>query len=193
MNVEACIGLSEMVFDAWHAESTQTVNLIEKIIRSAIAEFGSVSALPNVVFDLGINLPLGWVVLKCRDPVLRQRALDLQRLRPHSEGLHPTAFLMNIGQHVSNIEQEGMDPVTGVIPEEARIRTVNIEVDEDRRRGKLVYSLSDSTAEELVVRERWFGFEEGVAEQPHQPRSSSLRPRRKWRHDASSSSSTPSY
>ncbi|KAL3452708.1 hypothetical protein BJX65DRAFT_292714 [Aspergillus insuetus] len=167
MNVEACIGLSEMVFDAWHAEWTQTVNLIEKIIRSAIAEFGSVSALPNVVFDLEINLPLGWVVLKCRDPVLRQRALDLQRLWPHSEGLHPTAFLMNMGQQVSNIEQEGMDPLTGVIPEEARIRTVNIEIDEDRRRGKLVYSLSDPTAEQLL----------GVAEL--QPRSSSLHPRRK--------------
>ncbi|KAL3494007.1 hypothetical protein BJX62DRAFT_248768 [Aspergillus germanicus] len=179
MNVEACIGLSEMVFDAWHAEWTETVNLIEKIIRSAIAEFGSISALPNVVFDLGINLPLGWVVLKCRDPVLRQRALDLQRLWPHSEGLHPTAFLMNMGQQVSNIEQEGMNPVTGVIPEEARIRTVNIEIDEDRTRGKLIYSLSDPTAEQLVVRERW---------------SSSLRPRRKRPSEMSTSlSSTPAY
>ncbi|KAJ0426839.1 hypothetical protein BJY00DRAFT_271064 [Aspergillus carlsbadensis] len=189
MNIESCASLSEMIFDAWPAEWTEVVNLIDRIVTSALAEFGP--ALPNVVVDLGITLPLCWVVLKCRDPVLRQRALDLLRLWPHSEGLHSTLFILNIGQQVSDIECEGMDPFTGVIPEEARIRTVNMERDKDRRRAKLVYSLSDPTAEDLVVRERWFYFEEGGAEQTYRP--SGLRSRKKASSEMSSSSSTPFY
>lgn len=102
---------------------------------------------------------------------------------------------MNVGQQVAHIESAGMDPVTGVIPEEARIRTVNIEIDKDRKRGKLVYSLSDPTAEELAVCERWFDYDDGVAgyQQQHGSRSSSLRPKQKPPSETSTSLSTPNH
>ncbi|KAL3483097.1 hypothetical protein BJX62DRAFT_245222 [Aspergillus germanicus] len=191
MNIKSCVCLFEMIFDEMHAEWTKLVNLIHRIVNSAITEFGY--PLPNIVFDVGITLPLNWAVLKCRDPVLRQRALDLQRLWLHLEGLHSTVSFMNVGQQVADIERAGMDPVTGLIPEEARIRTVNIEIDKYQRRGKLVYSLSDPTAEELAVRERWFDYDDGVAgyQQQHGSRSSSLRPRQKPPSEASTSLSTP--
>ncbi|KAL2811423.1 hypothetical protein BJX63DRAFT_444105 [Aspergillus granulosus] len=160
LNIETCLSLSEMVFDNYLPEWAEATNLADRIIKSSIAEFGS--GLPNLVIDTGVTLPLSWIALKCRDFTLRQRAIDLLRLWPHSEGLHNTAVLMNLGQEVFAIERKGIDPVTLIIPETSRVRTVNMEIDKDRRKAKLVYSLSDPAKDHPVVREQLFCFEQRV-------------------------------
>ncbi|KAL3494006.1 hypothetical protein BJX62DRAFT_199415, partial [Aspergillus germanicus] len=159
INIEACITLSELVFDNFPLEWTKAVDLADGIITSYINEFGS--NLPNLVIDLGVSLPLSWISLKCRDFTLRQRAIDLLRRWPHAEGLHNTTILMNLGQAACEVESEALgDPVTGVVAEEARIRTVDIQVDRQRGTATLSYWLSDPRARHLVRRERVFDFEE---------------------------------
>ncbi|KAL2856109.1 hypothetical protein BJX68DRAFT_279566 [Aspergillus pseudodeflectus] len=133
INVEACTSLSEMIFDNFPREWSEAVDLADDIITSYITEFGA--NLPNLVIDLGVSLPLSWISLKCRDFTLRQRAIDLLRLWPHSEGLHNTTLLMNLGQAACDVEAEALDPVTGVVPEEGRIRTVDIQIDQEKGRG----------------------------------------------------------
>ncbi|KAL2851171.1 hypothetical protein BJY01DRAFT_245107 [Aspergillus pseudoustus] len=154
LNVETSVTLSEMIFDNYLPEWTEAVDLADRIVKSSIAEFGS--SLPNLVIDLGVTLPLSWAALKCRDFTLRQRALDLLKLWPHSEGLHDTALLLALNREIFALEREGLDPVTQTIPEHARVRTVNIEMDKERETAKLVYSFSKPTTADPPVLERVF-------------------------------------
>ncbi|KAL3456432.1 hypothetical protein BJX64DRAFT_41327 [Aspergillus heterothallicus] len=186
LNIEGCVSLSEMVFDNYLPQWAEAVDLADRVIKSSVAEFGV--GLPNLTIDLGVSLPLSWVALKCRDFTLRQRAIDLLRLWPHSEGLHDTALLMNLGREIFAIEREGMDTVTQTIPELSRVRTVNVEIDKDGRDAKLVYTLSDPTTTQLVVRERQFLFEDGVPK----PRPFSLRLKPRSQAGSPSASSTSS-
>ncbi|KAL2801989.1 hypothetical protein BJX63DRAFT_438301 [Aspergillus granulosus] len=183
MNVEACVSLSEMVFDNWLPEWTEAVNLADRIIKSYIAEF--ISSLPNLIIGLGDSLPLSWIALKCRDFTLRQKEIDLLRLWPHSEGLHNTTALMNLGQQAFNVDHEGVNPITGVIPESACVRTADIQTDEDQRQARLICWLSDPAAEHMVVRERSFDFEK--------PKAFSLPAKQKPPSESASSASAPCY
>jgi hypothetical protein len=187
INIEACITLSELIFDTFPIEWREAIDLADGIITSYITEFGS-SNLPNLVIDLGVSLPLSWISLKCRDFTIRQRAVDLLRRWPHAEGMHNTTLLMNLGQAACDVECEAVDdPVTGVIPEEARIRTVDIQVERERGMGTLSYWLSDPRARNLVRQERVFEFEE--------PKRFKMpgKQRRQTDETAWSSASRPSY
>ncbi|KAE8146818.1 hypothetical protein BDV25DRAFT_132635 [Aspergillus avenaceus] len=143
INMETILSLSESVYDHFRPMWQECVDLGEEIVRSVHAEYGR--KLPTLVMDLGINPPLCWVCLKCRDPRLRERALGLLQAWPHMEGPNSSLGMANMARATIAVETESADPLTGLIPEGGRMRNVFIEIPKDRGYAVLIYTLSDPT------------------------------------------------
>ncbi|KAH7336465.1 hypothetical protein BKA65DRAFT_596449 [Rhexocercosporidium sp. MPI-PUGE-AT-0058] len=80
------------------------------------------------MFDIGIVNPLRLVAKWCREPVVRRKCIELLRKVRCKEGLWDALCMAAVNEWMMGIEEEGMDEY-GVIPEEARCRTVYLKVD----------------------------------------------------------------
>ncbi|KAL2867620.1 Zn(II)2Cys6 transcription factor domain-containing protein [Aspergillus lucknowensis] len=157
LNAKTVASLSEMMYDDYAAEWEETLSLCTEITRSLECEF--VGAMPNLVMDVRVTLPLCWMCFKCRDLRLRNRAFSLLRSWPHHEGLNHSTIIVNMAGHIMSVEEEGSDPVVGFIPESARVRDMTLEFAEDWKSGTLVYALSEPEKDQLEFHRRWFKME----------------------------------
>jgi hypothetical protein len=88
-------------------------------------------------FDDPIVSSLYNVVLKCRDPVIRRRAIAMLEARPRRDGVMDSALMTRIGTIQMNIEEEGYEGEQ--IPEHARIRGIKTTYDMASHTGRMKY------------------------------------------------------
>ncbi|OJJ50320.1 hypothetical protein ASPZODRAFT_128936 [Penicilliopsis zonata CBS 506.65] len=138
----------ETVYDSCLPRVRKFVDISERVIASLKAEYKD-RPLPELMMDLGVIAPLGWVSLRCRDRETRQRALDLLQAWPHREGSYDSRFFVLVASQIMAIENEGADP-NGYIPEQSRIRFWSLDMAPDRRSAVLNYQLSDLQGETQV-------------------------------------------
>ena len=81
-----------------------------------------------------VNIPLFIVAWKCRDPLLRRRAIDLLRARRSREGLWDSSILATTAEHIVMVEEQGRNElrVCSDIPDDARVDSIGF----IRDRGK---------------------------------------------------------
>lgn len=90
---------------------------------------------PSFSADLGIVPPLYVVATKCRDPVIRRRAIQLLRSSSRREGMWDSQLSGLIGEWVASIEEEPLPGEEAPSPEQGAVRHVPA----DRR--VMVYSV----------------------------------------------------
>lgn len=81
--------------------------------------------------DTGIVAPLYWVVLKCRDPEVRRRAIALLESLNSQEGAWVSSRLAVLGSQVMRLEEQGLDDPQSAadIPEQTRLWRAYHELD----------------------------------------------------------------
>jgi hypothetical protein len=126
----------QLVYDAFTVEFTEIVNLatviIDKSTRHKVASSFS--------FDIGIIHSLYFTACKCRNRILRHRALHLLS---HSgiEGLWDGAAMASAACWAINLEEgEGVDDF---IPEERRLREVGVMINRHKRKIWVVSTVKD--------------------------------------------------
>ncbi|CAG8890842.1 unnamed protein product [Penicillium egyptiacum] len=148
--VTGCLRQQETVFDVHFADF---VTIVEQSRLILDASAGPNEAQPAFTFEMSVGVPLAMTVLRCRDPGLRRKALDLLRLAPPIQGFFKCAPVALLSEVLMKLE-EGYSPALGqentvalshkvldnnpvttheatgsqaaLIPEEARIRDYSI-------------------------------------------------------------------
>ncbi|OQE28045.1 hypothetical protein PENFLA_c005G03335 [Penicillium flavigenum] len=148
--VTGCLRQQETVFDVHFADFLTIVEQSRQILDVSAGPNG---AQPPFTFEMSVGVPLAMTVLRCRDPNLRRRALDLLRLAPPIQGFFKCAPVALLSEALMKLEEGdslalrqentvapshevlGNNPITrleatgsqaALIPEEARIHDYSI-------------------------------------------------------------------
>ena len=123
-----CTTAEETAIDAYTPAFLELVDRAEQVTKS----FTGHSKPDPMSFDMQIIGPLYYTAVKCRDPALRRRALQLLKLAPRREGLWNAHHAFVTARRVIELE-EGVGRNEYGLPEESgRLRGVNLPSDEAR-------------------------------------------------------------
>lgn len=101
--------------------------MYDKIVDLAEELIGSDPGIPKFTLDMGIIAPLYQVTAKCRDPLIRRRALALLKSAHMQEGVWNSFLTAKVAERVMQIEEEGLGDVKccADVPDWARISDVS--------------------------------------------------------------------
>ncbi|KAJ5756377.1 hypothetical protein N7533_005920 [Penicillium manginii] len=123
--VSECLARHEKVYDNHLAGFT---TIVEQASLALASTTGPNGAQPPFTFEMGVGMPLFLTVMKCRDPILRRRALDLLRQAPPMQGFFKCTPVAHLSENFMNLEESygiAIRELTGdhsvAVPEEARI------------------------------------------------------------------------
>lgn len=159
-NVDLAEG--ELGWDAFHGKFEAIVDLAAAVLEDTARSDASIiearwkqsgvfisSTSATLSFSLGIVDPLYEVVARCRDPMLRRRALDLLATHPRQECIWSSWSAWKVGKFLIHLEEEGSGkPPTqpSDIPAERRVSEAWLDfkektgdADADGKRPKIGY------------------------------------------------------
>jgi hypothetical protein len=127
----------------------QIVSLAESISGIDLSAKEVYQSKPSFSLDFGIVGPLYDVAARCRDPVIRRRAIAVLRATARQEGIWDGALVAHVADRVVEIEESGLGLVTNCkdVPDWARISEVIPVFDKEARSGLLSYRRLSSPAE----------------------------------------------
>ncbi|QYS96221.1 Zn(2)-C6 fungal-type domain-containing protein [Trichoderma simmonsii] len=150
MAATALRGTDEMIYDHYLPDfsllikqSADLWDLMRTAMKKALGLRGSSRPDINFTIDMGFIPPLYYALAKCRQPNLRRMILELLKEVPHREGAWDGFTVINMGDLLIEIEEEGMyegieikpscylpDPsvaeVLPIIPASQRFNNVNV-------------------------------------------------------------------
>ena len=109
----ACLEVEEMSLDNYREEYEDIVALAKAVINAGVGA--------DFQFELGIIPPLHTIGLKCRFPDLRQEIIDILSSKHWREGLFDSHASSRFIELTRRIEEEDVDPGTGLPTETARV------------------------------------------------------------------------
>lgn len=123
--LEATIYDHETGFDDLTDEFARIIALAETLTKIPSSTPGS-GTRPAYSFDMGILPPLYYTAVRCRDPIIRRKALALLSASPRREGVWDSLVLAAIVRWVIGEEESDLDEVTCAedIPRTVRIYMV---------------------------------------------------------------------
>lgn len=126
----------QLAFDAFNADFTRLVTLASSVVETSMAH--SDGRFPSFSFEVGIIQPLYFTACRCRNSVLRRRAISLLE-NSGIEGLWDGKAMAAAARWVVEMEEgEGnSEKDDGFVPEAARLRGVGIEIDRRARRKRI--------------------------------------------------------
>ena len=136
MNIITLVGMSftsEVSFDELLPEFRAITDLAASIIGELL-DFSQESAFYR--FDLGILPALYLVGTRCRDRVVRGRAIDLMLSSQIREGVWDSFCIGSISNRIRCIEEEGGPPGEDFIPESRRVFVTSVDADCGRCPGE---------------------------------------------------------
>ena len=113
----------ECAFDDYVDNFREIVENFEYVLSDAEkrSSDGSPTSLPSFTIDTGMHTTLYFTANKCRDRLLRRRAVELLKRSPRREGLYDAVELSNVCQFIIDTEEEGLPPLPCEdLPGEAR-------------------------------------------------------------------------
>ena len=123
----------QISWDKYRADHEEVVSLAATILEASPTTTGEASqGVPSFSIDMGIVAPLYSVAHRCRDPVIRRKAISLLAATPRQEGVWNSILVARVTQRIVEIEEGGllgMDSRQNV-PEDARISDNKIEIPE---------------------------------------------------------------
>ena len=130
---------NQMAWDHFLPLFDRIISLASLIVDSSCTYHGSNS---RFCLDSNVVAPLYAVAHRCRDPLIRRKAVSLLRKSHRQEGIWDSMMAMKAAEIVIAIEEEGFGNVTSCadIPDWARICDVKVNFDTEGRVGTLNFS-----------------------------------------------------
>ncbi|KAL8868452.1 MAG: hypothetical protein Q9198_008173 [Flavoplaca austrocitrina] len=118
------------------------VDLVAAIIDSQKATDEKLLHKPTFQLDQSTISPLFTVGHKCRDPVLRRKAISMLYSAPRQEGVWDSILTARACERIMDLEEEGLGEVkcAADIPDWRRISDIEVSFDLQARRGEIKMS-----------------------------------------------------
>ncbi|RDW66109.1 hypothetical protein BP6252_09744 [Coleophoma cylindrospora] len=120
------LAASELIYDQYLPEFRQMLALGE-----AVLDHPDLFVEGSFSFDMGITYDFSTIGMSCRDRTLRRRALALLNRKSWREGPFGSKTVADMATCIMEIEEKAAD--TEYIPEQARVKLTNINVDVAKR------------------------------------------------------------
>ncbi|KUJ16901.1 uncharacterized protein LY89DRAFT_718624 [Mollisia scopiformis] len=113
--LEILIGTRCFGFEMLHDDFTlQYEHLVELGLQILALEKGTVDQ-PFFSLEMGIIFPLFYTAIKCRDPWIRRKAIDLLVNMNHQEGSWESSGAAKYATFVMNVEEDGLKPCWSIM------------------------------------------------------------------------------
>lgn len=141
----------ETAWDRFTPDHEHIVELASLIVKSNASEHISQKQGPEFCLDVNIVPPLYGVAHRCRDPVVRRKAISVLYAAPRQEGVWDSVLTARVAEKVMDIEEEGLGNVTCAadVPDWARLSDVDVKFDLQGRLGTVKYSRRRSQHEKV--------------------------------------------
>lgn len=131
---------SETRWDCFISDFRRIIDLCERIIRS---DCGTPCST-DYQMEQGLLMPLFMVASRCRDPVLRRRAIALMSSAKRIEGCWDSRGVAVLSQRMLEFEEgsvgpEGIVTCAADIPLEARVLSIDPKMDLEERRLDVIF------------------------------------------------------
>lgn len=130
-------------WDKYIAEHEEMVSLAATIHESSVSTAGASSGYaPCFSLDMNFIPPLYSVAHRCRDPIIRRKAISLLYAVQRQEGIWNSILTARVAQRLMEIEEAGLGDVRSCkdVPEWARISDVTVRFDLEECRATIEYS-----------------------------------------------------
>ncbi|CAG7925130.1 unnamed protein product [Penicillium olsonii] len=130
--IETYHAKTESIFDQHTPRFAIIVDLAENISSMCVEKSEDFSLLFS--FDLGITPPMFLVASRCRQPLIRRKAVALMLQSPIYHGAWQDRYSGLCAQRIIEIEEEKIDVVMDsiTVPEERRIRKVSADLQDEQ-------------------------------------------------------------
>ena len=126
-------------WDGFYETFLKIVSLAEGVVER---DLKSTHGRPTFCIDMAIVAPLFEVACRCRDPIIRRRAISVLQDCGRTEGVWNAFLTAKVAQRVVEIEEAGLMNVRRCedVPDWARISSVSPLFDPISRKATLTYS-----------------------------------------------------
>ena len=151
----------ETVWDKFIFRFEHIVDLGALIVNATPGDQISQKPGPEFSLDMNIVAPLYAVAHRCRDPVVRRKAIALLYASPRQEGIWDSILTARVAERLMGIEEDGLGTVTCAadVPEWARISNVDVKFDSQGRLGTVSYSSKrsqlDNVRQTVTMTGKW--------------------------------------
>ena len=131
----------ETVWDRYIPEFRFGVELAEEVIASIT------TSKPQFCLEMYFVGPLYAITHKCRDPIIRRRALELLKASSRQEGIWDSTNAARAAERLISIEESDLGPIKTCadVPDWARLSAVEVKFDPCGRAGTIKYWRSSPT------------------------------------------------
>ena len=142
-------------WDSLRSKCEEIVDLAASLVKAQTANFNDPSQKPIFSMDQSIVTPLFSIAHRCRDPIIRRRAIALLYNAPRQEGLWHSILTAQVAEKIMKIEEAGLGEVksSADVPEESRVFEIDIQFELQGRKGYLKYSRRKNTGQHIFVAE----------------------------------------
>ena len=165
LKMHACVHTFHLAVDAYKISNDQTcwdellpkftelVDLVSIIVDDL--QGSSSPKKPTFCLDMNIVPPLFVVAHKCRDPIIRRKAIALLYSVPRQEGCWDSILTARVAEEIVAIEEAGLGVIRTCedVPDEARIFNIKVQFDLQGRNGTVKFMrkrLPGSAARETI-------------------------------------------
>ena len=138
------VGLgNETHWDRFLSSYERAIVLAEQVIDATLQEEKpSRSPIPSFSLDMTLVGPLFSIAHKCRDPMVRRRAVALLYAAPRQEGIWDSYLAARVAEKLISLEEDGVGPVRSCkdVPDAARLNNIEVSFDLSGRLGTMKYS-----------------------------------------------------
>lgn len=136
----------------WDNKMPYFADIIGNLEYALEIDEGMESLPPCFSLDAGINTHLYTTAIRCRDPVLRRRALAVMRTANRYEGIMRWDITVEVLERIIELEEEGLGNVQSCsdIPEEARLNDFNIFLDPTEMKAIVRYVVRGKVTDEVI-------------------------------------------
>lgn len=100
--LETCLCPSPLQFDNYYLNFQ---SIVEQASIALDASARSDGTQPPFAFEIGVGLPVWFTCLRCREPRIRRKALDLLRRAPQVQGFYKCLSGVIIGEKIMALEE----------------------------------------------------------------------------------------
>ena len=146
---------SSRCWDHLRRECEEIIDLATSVVKAHDHNSSEPSQKTIISMDQNIVIPLFNIAHRCRDPIVRRRAIALLYSKPRQEGLWHSIRTAQVAETIMKIEEAGLGEVKNStdVPEENRISEVDVQFDLQGRKGYLKCSRRQLTGKHVYVAE----------------------------------------
>ncbi|KJR87587.1 c6 zinc finger domain containing protein [Sporothrix schenckii 1099-18] len=144
--------------DRWMNYVTEFADIVSLAERALQPEPDAVgtkeTTLPTFHMDLGVIPVMFSTVLRCRDPVVRRRALAVLRNNRLQEGIWDSSLTLRVAERIVMLEESSVAAAAvaaaGMARKPQRVKSIQVRMDPDEKVATLEYGLEDDKFEEVL-------------------------------------------